>query len=417
MQDIYGIKNEEEKLLERFLRYVRIETTSSSESSSTPSTACQWDLLKLLEKELIETGLSEVELDGNGYIRALLPPSPGYGNVPVIGFLAHADTASDVSGKNVKPLVHRNYSGGPIELKGARLDPGDFPSLLKYRGETIITSDGTTLLGADDKAGVAEIMTAADFLVRHKEIKHGPVEIFFTPDEEIGRGMSKFPLEKVKSVFCYTLDGDGEGNIETECFNAWAVNVKIKGRVIHLGSARGKLVNAVKIASEFVSMLPSSESPESTDGRFGYYCPHSITGTLEKASVELLLRDFDGKSMENRIKAVEETAKALENLYPGSKVETVFTKQYSNMIDFIGKESRGLKLLFEAVGKSGAQPAEKIIRGGTDGARLSEMGIPCPNIFTGGHNYHSREEWAVLSSMVKACSTIVALADLWASDR
>ena len=415
MHDIYGIKDEEEKLLERFLRYVKIETTSSSESLSSPSTACQWDLLRLLEKELVETGVSDVELDKNGYIRGFLPPSPGYEDVPAIGFLAHVDTASDVSGKNVKPLVHRNYSGEAIELSGTTLDPQVFPALLKYSGQTIITSDGSTLLGADDKAGIAEIMTAADFLIKHKEIKHGPVEIFFTPDEEIGRGMSKFPLEKVKSVFCYTLDGDGEGNIETECFNAWAVNVKITGCVIHLGSARGKLVNAVKIASEFVSMLPSAESPESTDGRYGYYCPHSISATLEQASVELLLRDFDGKNMEKRIKAVESAAKAVESIYPGSRVETVFNKQYSNMIDFIGKESRGLELLYKAVEKSGAVPVEKIIRGGTDGARLSEMGIPCPNIFTGGHNYHSREEWAVLSSMVKACSTVVALADLWGS--
>ncbi len=415
MQDLYGFRKEEKKLLERFLRYAAVETTSSGDSQSTPSTGCQWDLLRLLEGELREMGIADVELDDNGYLAAFIPPSPGCEGLPATGFLAHVDTSSDVSGKNVKPIVHENYIGERITLPGTVIDPLEFPALERYRGETIITSDGTTLLGADDKAGIAEIMTAADFLVRHKEIRHGLIEIFFTPDEEIGRGMSKFPLEKVKSTFCYTMDGDGEGTIETECFNAYAVNVKITGKVIHLGSARGKLVNAVKLASEFITMLPAAESPESTDGRYGYYCPHAVSGSIDEATVELLLRDFDKTGMDKRIKAVEGTAKAIENLYPGSTVNAVFTRQYGNMIDYIGKDSLGMKLLHEAVAKSGAVPAGKIIRGGTDGARLSEMGIPCPNVFTGGHNYHSREEWAVLSSMVKASSVIVSLAELWAS--
>ncbi len=416
MQDYKRLKNEEKKLLERFIKYVKIETTSSSDSQTSPSTKCQWDLLKLLKQELLEIGVKDAELDENGYVSAKIPASPGYEKVPVIGFLAHVDTASDVSGKNVKPVVHENYDGKKIKLTGTDINPEKFPGLEKYKGETVITSDGTTLLGADDKAGIAEIMTAADYIITHKEIKHGTIEIFFTPDEEIGRGMSKFPLEKAESLFCYTLDGDGEGTIEMECFNAYSAAIKIKGNVIHLGTARGKLINAVKLAAEFIQMLPSQESPEATDGRYGYYCAHGITGNLGEATVELLLRDFDKNNMEKRIKAVEATAKTLEFLYPGSEVNVAFTRQYGNMADFIGKDSPGIKLLFEAVKRSGAQPIEKIIRGGTDGARLSEMGIPCPNIFTGGHNYHSREEWAVLSSMLKASNVIITLAELWAEN-
>ncbi|MCL2792917.1 MAG: peptidase T [Spirochaetaceae bacterium] len=415
MHDHSRLKNEEKKLLERFIKYVKIETTSSADSQSSPSTSCQWDLLNLLKQELIEIGAEDVLLDENGYIIARIPPSIGYEKTPAIGFLAHVDTAADVSGKNVNPIVHENYNGETIKLDGTEIAPSKFPDLEKYKGETIITSDGNTLLGADDKAGVAEIMTAAEYIITHKEIKHGPIEIFFTPDEEIGRGMAKFPLEKVKSLFCYTLDGDGEGSIEMECFNACSATVEIKGNVIHLGKARGKLINAVKLASEFVQMFPSQESPEATDGRYGYYCAHGISGNLGEAKVDLLLRDFDKTNMEKRMKAVESAAKTLKFLYPGSSVDVSFKRQYSNMVDHIGKESLGIKLLFEAVKKSGTEPVEKIIRGGTDGARLSEMGIPCPNIFTGGHNYHSREEWAVLSSMVKASDVIITLTELWAN--
>ncbi|MCL2481063.1 MAG: peptidase T [Spirochaetaceae bacterium] len=415
MHDYNRLKNKEKKLLERFIRYVKIETTSSLDSQTSPSTDCQWDLLKMLKQELGEIGAEDVSLDENGYILARIPPSPGYENITTIGFLAHVDTAADVSGKNIKPVIHENYNGETIKLDGTEIAPSKFPDLKKYKGETIITSYGNTLLGADDKAGIAEIMSAAEYIINHKEINHGPIEIFFTPDEEIGRGMSKFPVEKVKSLFCYTLDGDGEGTIEMECFNAYSATVKIKGNVIHLGKARGKLINAVKLASEFVQMLPSQESPEATDERYGYYCANGISGNLGEAKVDLLLRDFDKTNMEKRIKTVESAAKTLEQLYPGSSVDLSFKRQYGNMADYIGKESLGIKLLFEAVKKCAADPVEKIIRGGTDGARLSEMGIPCPNIFTGGHNYHSREEWAVLSSMVKASNVIICLAELWAN--
>ena len=415
MHEYDRIKSEEKKLLERFIKYAKIETTSFSDSKTSPSTSCQWDLLKILKQELLEIGVKDVTLDENGYITAKIPASAGYEKTPVIGFLSHVDTAADVSGKNVNPIIHENYDGKIIKLDGTEIDPSKFPDLEKYKGETIITADGKTLLGADDKAGIAEIMTAIEYVIRNKDIKHGEIEVFFTPDEEIGRGMSKFPIEKAKSVFCYTLDGDAEGTIEMECFNAYSAVVKIKGNVIHLGTARGKLINAVKLASEFVQALPAQESPEATDGRYGYYCAHNISGNLGEAKIELLLRDFDKTNMEKRIKAVESIAKTLESVYPGSSVNISFTRQYGNMADYIGKESLGIKLLFDAVKKCGAEPVEKIIRGGTDGARLSEMGIPCPNIFTGGHNYHSREEFAVLSSMVKASNVIIALAELWAS--
>lgn len=410
-----SVKNEEAAILQRFTRYVKIWTTSSPDSITFPSSQCQWELLELLERELKEMGAAAVTLDNNGYISALIPPSEGYENAPIIGFLAHVDTAPDVSGKDVKPLIHENYNGETISLsEGVFIDPNQYPELLNHKGQTIITSDGTTLLGADDKAGVAEIMTAVYFLLNNKEFKHGSIEIYFTPDEEIGKGMDKFPFKNAKSLFCYTMDGDGEGNMESECFNAASALIKIEGKVIHLGSARGKLVNSVKIASELVTMLPHSESPEATDGRYGYYCPHRISGTLEETTVELVLRDFDKEGMEKRINTVKTVAAALENLYPGSKISVEISRQYSNMIEFIGKESLGMKLLSQAIEFSGAVPKEKIIRGGTDGARLSEMGIPCPNIFTGGHNYHSRQEWAALSSMAKATSVIVLLALLWA---
>ncbi|MCL2705953.1 MAG: peptidase T [Spirochaetaceae bacterium] len=415
MHDFNRLKDKEKKLLERFIRYAKVETTSLAYSQSSPSTKYQWDLLKILKQELFEIGAEDVTLDENGYIIARIPPSPGYENITTIGFLAHIDTASDVSGKNVNPVIHENYNGETIKLNGTEIAPSKYPDLKKYKGETIITSDGNTLLGADDKAGVAEIMTAAEYMISHKEMNHGPIEIFFTPDEEIGRGMSKFPVEKVKSLFCYTLDGDGEGTIEMECFNAYSATVKIKGNVIHLGNARGKLINAVKLASEFVQMLPSQESPEATDERYGYYCANGISGNLGEAKVELLLRDFDKTNMEKRIKAVESAAKTLELLYPGSLIDVSFKRQYGNMADYIGKESLGIKLLFDAVKKCGIEPVEKIIRGGTDGARLSEMGIPCPNIFTGGYNYHSREEWAALCSMVKASNVIITLVELWAN--
>lgn len=406
--------NFEKKLIDNFLRYVKIDTTSDPTSGKTPSTDTQWILLEMLRDELEVIGLSEVVLDDKGYIRAVIPASKGFENAPVIGFLSHVDTSHDVSGKDVNPLIHENYDGKPLVLGEHVLDPEEYPLLLNYKGRKIITSDGSTLLGADDKAGVAEIITTAEYIMKNPEIKHGKIEIFFTPDEEIGKGTLFFPFDKAESEFCYTFDGDAEGVVEYECFNAYTVTIRIQGKVIHLGSARGKLVNALKVSSEFISMLPGSESPESTDGRYGYYCPLQMKGGLESSKFQILIRDFETEGMERRIETVKKIAETLEKIHPGCSIKLEFDESYKNMRTYIDKEPKVVDYLYEAVEKAGIQVVDKIIRGGTDGARLAEMGIPCPNIFTGGSNFHSRIEWAAVPAMVKACEVMVNLSVIWA---
>jgi len=405
------------RLLERFLRYVVIETTSDRHAEVMPSTAGQWDLLHLLEKELKELGITDIYLDKLGYLIARIPANKVGKKPNTIGFMAHVDTASDMSGKGVKPQVHENFLGKPLELgQGYILDPEQYPNLKDYIGHTIITASGDTLLGADNKAGVAEIMVAAEWIMTHKEIPHGEIEIIFTPDEETGKGLTGFPKERLNSVFCYTLDGDLEGRIETECFNAFFAKVTFQGRVIHIGSARGKLVNAVSMATAFVSHIPRAESPETTDGRYGYYCPLEIHGTLDSATLEVYLRDFELSEIDRRIEALKTIAKAVGAAFPGGKVELEVKKQYLNMLEHMKKEPRGLAFLETAVRTTGLEPVMKIIRGGTDGARLSEMGIPTPNIFVGGENFHSRFEWVSLDSMVKASSVVCNLIELWAEE-
>ena len=406
----------EKQILDRFVRYVRIETTSDRHGEQIPSTPGQWDLLRLLVSELEELGIEEIELDGHGYLIARLPSNiEGKSENQVIGFLAHVDTSAEASGKDVKPQLHHNYDGSIIELKdGITLDPGEFPDLLRYKGETIITADGTTLLGADDKAGIAEIMAAVAWLREHPDIPHGTIEIIFTPDEETGKGLLQFPIEKLCSGYCYTIDGDGKGIIEAECFYGYKAVVKLKGVNIHPGKGRGKLMNAVTMASQFVTMLPRNESPEATDGRFGFYLPIELTGTSSQASLEIYLRDFDYNEIERRTDALRKIATVVEAQFPGGKVTVETEKQYVNMRDFISKDPRGIEYLKEAIKTVGLTPVEKIIRGGTDGARLSEQGIPTPNVFTGGANYHGEREWIVVSLMVKTSETIIELAKRWA---
>lgn len=379
-----------------------------------PSTACQWDLLNLLVEELKELGIKDIELNEHGYLIARLESNMDK-DVPVIGLMAHVDTSSDVSGTGVKPQIHENYDGKPIKLKnGIVIDPAADEHLSKYKGHTIITSDGTTLLGADDKAGIAEIMTAVKYFTDNPEIPHGTVEIIFTPDEETGKGMDRFPREKLQSGFCYTLDGGEEGEIDSECFNAYAVDVEFTGRVIHLGDARGRLVNAVTMATTFINMLPQAESPEATDERYGYYCPLEMKAELASAKAVIFLRDFEIAEINRRIDTLKAFAAAVEAMYPGGKITVNPKKQYLNMREHMDKIPEGMNYLLKAAEKAGVKTTSEIIRGGTDGARLAEMGIPTPNIFTGGHNYHSLKEWAVLSTMEKSCNTAINLIKLWA---
>jgi tripeptide aminopeptidase len=403
-------------VVERLIRYARIETTSDRHVESIPSTPTQWQLARLLVDELKALGVAEVELDEHCYLIARLPASPGREGKPSIGLMAHMDTASDVSGAGVKPRVVERYSGKAIELcPGAALDPADFPELRDYEGDTIITTDGTTLLGADDKAGLAEIMTTVAWLLSHPEIAHGPLEIIFTPDEETGNGMNLFPVKKLRSVACYTVDGSAGGEIEAECFTAWEVKAEFTGKSIHPGYARGKLANAVAMASSFVTLIPRSESPESTDGWFGYYNAHEISGGVETAKVEVLVRDFEDEGMVRRLAALDAIARVVEAQFPGGKVEIKQKKQYLNMKKRLDERPEVLERVLEATRRAGLEPRIKPIRGGTDGSRLTEMGIPTPNIFTGGHNYHSRLEWASAAEMTLAVDTLLELVKLWAS--
>ncbi|PKL06816.1 MAG: peptidase T [Spirochaetae bacterium HGW-Spirochaetae-9] len=401
-------------MTERFLRYAGIGTQSDRHIEDIPSTQTQWQLARLLEQELKELGLSDVTLDEHCYLIARIPATKGLEGAPVIGLMAHMDTASDVPGTNVHPKVIHNYDGNTLALSDSEtLDPADYPDLAAHAGDTIITTDGTSLLGADDKAGVAEIMTTIEWLTSHPEAKHGPIEIFFTPDEETGKGMNLFPLAKAKSVACYTLDGGKAVEIESECFTAYSVHAEFLGQVIHIGAARGKFANAVAMAGHFIAMLPRSESPEATDNWYGYYCPIEISGSMEKTVIDVYLRDFTSEGMERRIAAMKAFAAAVEAQFPLGKVQLTVKKQYINMKEKLDQTPAVLEKLAEAIRRSGAEPEVKPIRGGTDGSRLTEMGIPTPNVFTGGYNYHSRHEWASVGEMSLAVSTLISLVALW----
>jgi tripeptide aminopeptidase len=411
----------------RFLRYVKIWTTSDRRIEEVPSSPGQWELAKLLVEELKALGLSEkdtgngpgVELTDNCYVIARIPPSPGYEAKPVIGFLSHLDTAQDVSGKDIEPVMVENYDGEKIVLKKTAdsetaLDPEADSGLAAQKGKALIHTDGTTLLGADDKAGIAEIMGAVEYILSHPELRHGPVEIIFSPDEETGKGLPGFPLEKIKARACYTVDGGAAGELETECFNAWEAKVRFSGRVIHLGQARGELANACLMAAAFAVMLPRSESPESTDEYFGYYCPTDIKGGLESAEVEVYIRDFDLARAQERAANLEIFAKAVEAQFPGGRVTVEAKPQYYNMKQKIDERPEVLAKLAEAAKRVGIQFTLKPIRGGTDGSRLTELGIPTPNIFTGGRNFHSVTEWIAVSDMAAACALITELIRVWA---
>jgi tripeptide aminopeptidase len=405
-------------LLERFGRYISIHTQSDPHSETCPSSKGQWELARVLQTELLALGLREVSLTEHCYIRALLPgnlPPDQARRPPVIGFLAHLDTSPDFSGEGVKLQVHPAWDGKAIALpSGDLIDPEKSPALRRHVGQTIITSSGDTLLGADDKAGVSEIMAAVRWLVEHPEVPHGDIEIIFTPDEEIGRGTDKLPRDQIKSTICYTLDGDEEGSYNAQCFNGWAIEVGFTGRMIHPGDARGRLVNPLSMAGMFIASLPRNESPEATDGAYGFYCPQEIHGSMEKVSFSLFIRDFDIAQIERRLAFLRALAATVEGAFPGGSVVLAERKQYRNMHDTIKNRPDIVAKLEAAISATGMAPTAQSIRGGTDGARLCELGIPTPNIFAGGHNFHSKLEWVPLEAMVRAAMTVVNLAQLWA---
>lgn len=389
---------------ERFLKYVTFDTTSDESSSTCPSTDKQLVFARYLSEELINIGLKDVKLDDNGYVYGTVPKNTDK-PLPSIGFIAHMDTSPDASGKDIKPRFHKNYDGSDIILNGITISPNEFPALKKYIGETIITADGTTLLGADDKAGIAEIVTAAEILISTAS-EHGDIKIAFTPDEEIGRGADLFDVNGFGADFAYTMDGGGEGELEFENFNTAGAVITINGKSVHPGYAKGVMVNASHLAAEFINNLPANERPETTDGYEGFYHVTAIESSVGKAEVRLIIRDFNAETFKKRCKYIKDSAEKLGLKY-GVCVKADITEQYLNMADKIKDKMYIISLAEEAFKKSGITPDKKPIRGGTDGARLSFMGLPCPNIFAGGYNFHGPFEFIPVSSMEKAVDVIV----------
>ncbi len=402
-----------EGVLERFLRYVRIDTQADEDSRTYPSTPKQLDLSRLLVDELRALGLDDVELTEHGYVFATLPGSKG---APVIGLIAHVDTTPETPGAGVSPIVHASYAGGAIVLPGDPsqvIDPAEEGELAARIGHDIVTSDGTTLLGADDKAGVAEIMAAVAYL-RSTPEPRATVRIAFTVDEEVGRGTDYFDLDAFGAEAAYTLDGSGIGELEIETFSARQVRVMIRGRGAHPGSAKGKLVNAVKLAADFVASLPqSSLSPETTEGREGFVHPSRVTASVEDAVVTLIVRDHDDALLEEHTDVVRQLALAIEQREPRARVAVEVQETYRNMRVAIDEHPRVVTAAEEAIRRAGIEPVRSLIRGGTDGARLSEKGLPTPNLFTGGQNYHSTREWASVQDMAAAAATVVELVRVW----
>ncbi len=416
MNYIKSTSKEEKELLERFLRYVKTYSESSSAEADKgviPSTPQQKDFARMLASEMIAIGLTSVQITDFCYVYGVLPASAGCGKIPSFCMLSHLDTVDEVTGRNVNPSVHADYDGAVISLAGGGiLDPSRDSALAQAAAErdTIITTDGTTLLGADDKAGIAAIMTAVSFIASHKEIRHGKIEVVFSPDEETGHGMDKVPLNLISSKRAYTVDGGHIGQLETECFNAVGTTVTFTGKAAHTGDARAAgMVNAVSMVSSFTANLPGRQSPETTDKRDGFYAPLELSGGIEKAEVYLLLRDFTRDGIEKRKKIVGQLAEAVAASFGGS-VEIVHKQQYLNMKDGLDAHPEVVQDLEKAYRNSGVEPVNTPIRGGTDGSRLTEMGIPTPNIFTGAHNFHSRTEWASLSQMSKAADIVINLA-------
>jgi len=416
MEPVRG--NLEAGALDRFLRYVRIDTQSDPASSTVPSTAKQLDLSRLLVSELHELGLADAELDDHGYVLATLPATVERA-VPTIALLAHVDVAHDAPADDVQPQVVR-YEGGTLPLPGdptVALDPAISPELANHVGHELVTSDGTTLLGADNKAGVAEIMTAVDHLLQHPELEHGPIRICFTRDEEVGKGVEKLDLDRLGADAAYTIDGSTLGQIEDETWNALEAFVVFTGVAAHPGDAKGRLVNAGKVAADFIASFPRDRlSPETTEGRDGYVHPWSTVGEQEKTTVRVLLRDFDRDLLAEHEQLVRRLAEEAVAAHPGARVEIVVVEQYLNMKEYLRDHPRVVEAAEEAVRRAGVEPRRTFIRGGTDGSVLSARGLPTPNIFTGGDDFHSRHEWICVADMGAAVRTIVELAQIWAEE-
>ncbi len=402
-------------ILDRFLRYVAVDTQSNEESESQPSAEKELVLLQMLRDELIAMGV-EATLDEYGYVMATIP-SNVEGDVPAVGFIAHVDTAPDASGAGVKPQIIKNYDGGAIALEGVpglKLDPADFPELLAHKGETIITTDGTTLLGADDKAGVAEIMDAVQYIVEHPEFKHGTIKIGFTPDEEIGRGVVKFDVSRFGADYAYTMDGGEVGELEFENFNAASAVVHIQGRNVHPGYAKGKMLNAILIGQELTALLPVGQRPELTQDYEGFFHIIGFKGTVEEATLTWIIRDHDRAEFERKKVVMRECCDFINAKYGAGTVSPVIKDQYYNMREMVEPHYHVVEKAVKAMEMAGVKPHIQPIRGGTDGANLSFKGLPCPNIFAGGLNFHGKFEWIPLESMEKASAVILNLIRLYA---
>lgn len=405
---------DKEALIKRFISYVTVDTESDPESNTTPSTAKQWDLANALVEELKQIGMQDVTIDENAYIMATLPSNIDH-EVPTIGFVSHFDTTPDFTGANVQPQIIENYDGKDIVLNKKQniiLSPNDFDDLLLYKGQTLITTDGTTLLGADDKAGIAEIISAMEYLILHPEIKHGNIRVGFTPDEEIGRGAHKFDVEKFGADWAYTMDGSQIGELEYENFNAAGAVVTVKGKIVHPGYAKGKMINSMYIATDFINSLPRLETPEHTEDRQGFFHLYSINGEVDGTKLQYIIRDHDKVHFEARKEMMQKLADELNAQYEAEAITVEIKDQYFNMREKIEPVMHIVDIAEQAMKNAGVEPIIKPIRGGTDGSQLSFMGLPCPNIFAGGHNFHGRYEYVPVESMQKAIEVIVNIAKI-----
>jgi len=401
------------KITERFIKYITIDTQSDPDNPDFPSTKKQWDLAHVLVEDLKAIGMENVTLDDNCYIMATLPSNVDH-YVPTIGFISHIDTSPDYSGTNVNPQFHENYDGGDIILNSEEnivLSPDYFEDLLLYKGQTLITTDGSTLLGADDKAGITEIITAMEYLIQHPEIKHGEIRVAFTPDEEVGKGAHMFDVEKFGADWAYTMDGSQVGELEYENFNAAGAKVIVNGKIVHPGYAKGKMINSMLIANDFITALPKNEIPQETEGYEGFYHLYSQKGEVEKTELQYIIRDHDMKLFEKRKSKFQKVADTLNKNLGKDLIEVEIKDQYYNMREKVEPVMHIVDIAEEAMKELGIKPIIKAIRGGTDGSQLSYKGLPCPNIFAGGHNFHGRYEYVPVESMLKATEVIVKIAE------